>query len=60
MLSWMKQMTLPARKQRGRKRFLMKVKTENEKTGLKLNILEIELPYDPANPLLGMHTENQN
>ena len=38
----------------------MKVKTENEKAGLKLNILEIELPYDPANPLLGMHTENQN
>ena len=37
----------------------MKVKEESEKVGLKLNIikkLEIELPNDPAIPLLGIHT----
>ena len=52
------------------KSLLMKVKVESEKVGLKLNIqplwrtvwrflkkLEIELPYDPAIPLLGIHTE---
>ena len=33
---------------------LLKVNEESEKVGLKL---KIELPYDPAIPLLGIHTE---
>ena len=36
---------------------MIKVKEESEKAGLKLIIQEIELPYDPAIPLLGIHTE---
>ena len=41
------------RKQRGRKKFSMKVKAEDEKAGLKTNILKIELQYNPAIPLSG-------
>ena len=49
------------RKQRGRKKFSMKVKAEDEKASLKLNILKIELPYNPAIPLSGhAHQGNLN
>ena len=43
--------TLMAESEEELKSLLMKVKEESEKVGL------IELPYDPAIPLLGIHTE---
>ena len=61
--------TLTAESEEELKSLLMKVKEESEKAGLKvdsqktkimwrfLKKLEIELPYDPAFPLLGIHTE---